>query len=133
MPERHLHEEENVRPLLKRALVVFGSWSTLRRDPLLDVALALGGERRPLPLVVEVELLTPAGSGRVLRLVLDHLDARPLTRDEDRENGRRSRRRLVIEEDGVELRFAALRDRQENGLRADQEMRIARGEQIAVA
>ena len=119
--------------LLQRGLVVFRLRSALRGDALLDVGLALGGERGAIALVVEVELLARTERGAIVALVLDDLHARSLTRDEDRENGGRARRRLVVEEDGVELRLAALLDREEHGLCADEEVRVARGEHVAVA
>ena len=58
-------------PLCERALVVLGLRAALRGDALHDVALALGGERRALALVVEVELLAPAAARCVFGPVLD--------------------------------------------------------------
>jgi hypothetical protein len=129
--ERDLHEEEDVGALLERALVILRLRPALRGDALLDVALPLRRERRALSVVVEVELLAPACRGDVFALVLDHLHARALSGDEEREDRRRPRRRLVVEEHRVELRLARLRDREEHGLRAHEEMRVARGQQVA--
>ena len=73
MLERDLHQEQHVGAPLQRAALVLGPGAALGLDACCDVALALGGERRALALVVEVELLAapePPASSRLFSITV---------------------------------------------------------------